>query len=521
MQNYPNVVLFADITGVEWFSRGYGAYRIASEIREHGYTVLTVDFSTFLDWDTFTKIIDQSVGPETLLVGFSSTWFPFRNGFGKEYPNPRQSVGVQSKILDPATDLGEYDGMAYKISQGHLSKYVDYIKKTNAKTKVVLGGAKAFEYVQETSLDNLFIGYGENTIIEYLNSISRKGTQHRLFNKIIDYDVKAQLGKFDFNKSITSYVDTDCVHPDELGTIEFSRGCIFNCSFCSYPHRNQDTRNYVKYKETIYKELLDNYIQWGLHKYVITDDTFNDYTEKLQLIKEVIDILPFKPKFWAYVRLDIVARHPEQAQLLKDIGVKEIFYGLDAWHDDTARRIKKGGSRSKKIDGIKIAKECWGNDVYIMAGIVIGLPLDTVASLQEAIEWYKDEGHKYIDMLAFTSLALRSGNTLSKYLFASDIEQNFEEYNYSFPDPINEPLEWVRNDSGDIYTKAQADQLMNESFQAVAPYWNQNMPWDKRLPGLTEMFVQSGLSKKEMIYNYVITKYFPTLLTILETKVWK
>ena len=51
-----NVILFTDTPNPENFTRGYGAYRIASEIRKHGYTVLTVDFASALDEETFAEI---------------------------------------------------------------------------------------------------------------------------------------------------------------------------------------------------------------------------------------------------------------------------------------------------------------------------------------------------------------------------------------------------------------------------------------------------------------------------------
>jgi radical SAM superfamily enzyme YgiQ (UPF0313 family) len=71
--------------------------------------------------------------------------------------------------------------------------------------------------------------------------------------------------------------------------------------------------------------------------------------EKLELINEVIKELPFKPIFsWAYARVDLIGQHPKQAQLLKDIGIKELYYGLETWNDITAKAIRKGGKKSRK-----------------------------------------------------------------------------------------------------------------------------------------------------------------------------
>lgn len=512
-----NVITFTDTPSTDWFSRGYGSYRLASEIRQHGYTALTVDFSSSLDWDTFTKIIDCTVTADTLMVGFSVTWFPYRH---KKIKNPRyvvgpKSLGISSEIdFDPTKHSWYYDSLSYNVSQGQLDHYIDYIKYRNPKCKVVVGGAKSNEYVFEPKLDNVFIGYSENMIIDYLNSLSKRDPT-RLFNKIIDYDIKAQNGEFNFNASRTEYVATDCIRSNEILTIEFSRGCIFNCAFCSYPHRNQDTREYVKYKDVIRQELMDNWTKYKAYRYIITDDTFNDYTEKLMLIKEVIKSLPFQPEFWAYARLDLISRNPEQAQLLKDIGVKEVYYGLEAWSNQTAKDIKKGGSLAKKIEGMRIAKECWGNDVYIVSSIIIGLPNDTVASIDASAKWYAEEGHKYIDLFAYVSLTMYHPDDTWKYKFHSDIEDNLEKYKYSFKDPINKPLEWTRADSGDITSKEQADNLMVEYNKIVSPYWRESTCWNWKQV-FDYNLDRAHISATTLYYDHVTKYYWPALLGQLE-----
>lgn len=508
--------MFTDAPSADWFSRGYGAYRLASEVRKNGFTAVTADFSSTMSWEMFKAIIDKSVLDDTLIVGFSTTWFPYRH---KNLPNPRYVVGFKSLKTDPSIDYvpEEHqwykDSLAYGFSGDDIEKYVEYIKQVNPKVKVVVGGAKAYEYVFESSLDNVFVGYSENQFIDYLKSLAKVGPR-RIFNKIIDYDPKAQVGDFDFNNSKTEYVDTDCLFPQEVLTMEFSRGCIFNCTFCSYPHKNQDTRNFVKYQEVIRAELMDNWTKWGVYKYVITDDTFNDYTEKLVLINEVIQSLPFKPQFWAYIRQDLVSRNPEQAQLIKDIGVKETYYGLETWCDNTGKAIRKGGNRDKKIDGMRICKDVWGDSVYSVSGIVIGLPLDTVESITDSVKWYQEEGYKYIDLFGYGSLTLRDFGDAQPYIFMSDIEKDMTKWGYKMVDPDNAPLEWVRNDAGDITSKTQADKLMDDSNAACSSYWNQKRVWNWR-DIFTSLDMNTDRAITDLVYDFTTTHYFPRLLKTL------
>lgn len=503
-----NVVLFTDTPNPGNFTRGYGAYRIASEIRKHGFTALTVDYASALNEETFKDIIAKSVSSDTIFVGFSTTWFPYRS---KDVKNDRFVIGERGLETNPRTDFDPTnhswyrESLSYRIGQGELSVFTNIIKEYNPKCKIIIGGAKANEYIYEQDADNIFIGYSENQIIDYLK-------RKRIFNKIVNYDIKAQSGEFNFNSSTTAYVDTDCLLSEEILTFEFSRGCIFNCTFCSFAHRGQDTRNFVKYQETIRNELIENYNRWGIYKYIITDDTFNDYTEKLILINEVIQSLPFKPVFtWAYCRLDLISRNPEQAQLMKDIGIKEVYYGLESWSDAASKAIRKGGSRSKKIEGMKIAKECWGNDVCITAGIVIGLPDDTVHDMEESVEWYINEGHRYLDSLKYVSLMLRSYNETLNYQFLSDIEKDPAAWGYSFTDPNNE-FYWIKNNRGDITSLDQADQLMVEYNKRVKPYYNKNQgQWMDIYKYDAEYKTKSPA---ELFYNHT-QMYFPRLINVI------
>ena len=494
-----NVLLFTDAPNPENFTRGYGAYRIAHEIRQLGYSVLTIDFSSAMDDIIFNKIIDLAVGEETIFVGFSTTWFPLAGNILK---NNKFKVGEKSLSKhDSLHNDWFYNSVAYRISRGELGYFTKIIKSKNPKIKVVVGGAKASDYVTDQSIDNVFIGYSENQVIDYIKSITGLGPK-RIFNKVINYDTNANNGEFNFNNSFTDYVETDCINSHERLTIEFSRGCIFNCAFCSFPHRNQNTKNYTKYKEVLTHEFMNNWNKWGITKYVITDDTFNDYTEKLKAIHEVILSLPFKPVFYfAFIRMDLMTE--EQAILLKAIGLKTAFYGLDAWEATTAKSI--GKNSPKKIKGLQNAKQVWGNDVYISAYIIIGLPHDTIEGIHESAEWYITEGHKLIDNLKYVSHAINPPSSASQYQFLSRIEEDPAAWGYTFP-KADDLTYWERN-NGTILSKTIADSLMLIANEKVTPFNNAKIiDWN-------DMY--DGKDPTEMYYKLTHEDYFPKLLNVL------
>lgn len=523
-----DVIFFTDTPSSEWLSRGYGAYRLASDLRKKGFTVLTVDFCSSLTFEKYKEIIDLCVGSNTLMVGYSTTWFPYRS---LNKLNPRYSVGFKSIKRSPSTDFIEsehpwyFESLSHCFSQVDINPWVDYVRAKNPKTKICIGGAKSHEYYYEKNVDNVFLGFAESMLMDYMLSISGKGPK-RIFNKIVDYDIKAYGFKEEFTRTQTEYADTDCWVPGELGTFEFARGCIFNCTFCSYPHKGQQTKDYIKDPEVIRQELMDNYHKWGVSRYMIMDDTFNDSVEKLRIIRDVIKTLDFKPKFWAYCRMDLFRAHPEMIPLMKEIGVTEVYYGMETWNDKTAKVIRKGGSLEHKLECFRMAKEMWGDDIYVTVGLVVGLPHDNEEDFKAAAEWFKNGGNKVVHWLNFQALTLNPPLKELGYRFMSDIEKDPSAYNYSFPDLDNDAMEWVRDDEGTIKCKQQANRIMDELTAELMPYqtMRKQMWWQSAFAQLDPRFdfeyllgttqeewndIFRNFKPSDLYYKWVTTFYWP------------
>lgn len=507
-----NVVLFNDSEVKFGFTRSSGAYCIASVLEEQGYETLVVNYSMAIDWNKFKTIIDLSVDENTLIVGFSVNWFDSQVDIFPEYAEWEKkslSINFQKKNLQPFTD---------------------YIKSINSKTKIIIGGFNSHRYINEAAVDNVFIGYSESQILDYANSISNTGPR-RIFNKIINYDTKAK--NYNFNSSSIKYSAYDLIHPEELLFIEFARGCIFKCAFCTFPLIGSKTVDYLKYQEVVYNELLTNYEKWGTTNYFIVDDTFNDSVEKLKAISEVIDRLPFKPTFGSYIRIDLFASHPEMANLLKNIGLKFALYGLETWNTDTAKIIKKGGSRERKIKALKIAKDCWGSDIAINANLIVGLPNDTTESFDEFITWYKEEGFNYIDHVVVNSLHLSPNDDKNPYtIYLSDIDVNKEEYGYSFEndEKIDERIDhlggrWEKTDkdTGNIRSRDQASKLARSYYSKIEEIQKQTfsptrLTSPKLLNKLREKFKVDSFLPERIIYKIFESDYYPRLIQMLEDR---
>jgi radical SAM superfamily enzyme YgiQ (UPF0313 family) len=212
---------------------------------------------------------------------------------------------------------------------------------------------------------------------------------------------------------------------------------------------------------------MENYERWGTTKYFIVDDTFNDSTEKMQMFADISQSLPFELKFWAYLRADIIAAHPEQIQLLKDAGLQETYFGIETFNPKTAKFIGKGMASDRIVDTMYKCKEVWGPRSYIAAGIIVGLPYETQATIQTAVDFFKRKDCP-IDLANTFPLSIVGNHDMVKYMYMSEIDRNYSKYGYYFPNPDVNYFNWRKDDDTDINSYTQAEEL-SQAFNSTLP----------------------------------------------------
>ena len=461
-------IIFTECTSQNWLGRGYGVHRLANELRKYGFKILVVDFAFAVDFDIYKRILDKAIGDETYFVGFSTSIFPYRmqdvEGQKKasllQHSYARESA---EQFLKLENEPWYCAGLPMQFANGLTEPWFEYIKKCNRKTKIIFGGSKTWEYFETPGIDHFFIGMAETMFVDYMLSVSGKGPK-RIFNTIIDYDIKAQGNKalFDFKSSTTKYEPEDFIMPYEALGLEVGRGCRFSCSFCTWPLIGQKNINeYLKTPEILRAELIENWEKWGVWKYYVTDDTFNDSTEKLEAFYSVVKSLPFKPVFWGFFRLDLLRAHPEQIPLVRDCGFKDIIVGLETFHPTAGKNIKKGGKADNLKQALIDCKNEWGDDVMISSQFITGLPGEDSSSIRYSTEWFlRDDAP--INAIGLVPLRLYAPDRWEKYRVTSEFERNYKKYGYSFPDPVNRPWYWEKDDGTDIRNYDEAKSIANE-----------------------------------------------------------
>ena len=441
-----DVLIFTGVSFLE-FARPAGAYRVATELRNNGYTVQVVDTFPFLADTGFASVqhlIARFVGPSTLWVGFSSTFFLRRDA-------------LRVVKNDSKSDLDSKGVLLGKEQSSLLRKQIKDLSPT---ARIVVGGAKAFQRGFTEFADAYIEGYADTSAIKFTDYLRGRNPffQYELGSDgamIVGNDAKAS--GFDFVHSKIEWHPSDHVAPNEALSIEVSRGCIFNCSFCSYPLNGKKKIDYLKDPAVLREELVENYEKYGTTNYIYSDDTHNDSVEKLEsLWNHVYSRLPFKIGFVTYLRLDLLAAKPTMVELLRESGLIGCFFGIESLHYESARSIGKGLRPERALEMLHHVRQVWGKEVTTSGGFIVGLPHESELTARAWLDQVIDPGFPLDTSHIYPLILSAPAHTATKS-WKSDFESNPHQAGYSFG-----RQGWVNNTG---LTSVRSKEIVTEYFR--------------------------------------------------------
>jgi len=419
-----------------WTSKTAGPFRIATALRQAGFSVQCVDVTAFVgDRAGLRSVIDRVVDLDTLWVGISGTFLG--NVFGVAWTG----------LIDVEQE-----------SDQNLDKFVTYIKKINPNIKLIHGGSRKHNLKKYGFVN--FEGYVDKEIVEYTQWLN--GTNKSInLNFYSDYISKKEFEHF--TTSTIIYEDNDIIFKNEALPIEISRGCIFKCKFCSFPLNGKQKGEGTKDTTVLRNEFLRNYEKFGTTNYIFVDDTYNDSVDKIKLLyDEVFSQLPFEISFTAYLRLDLIMRFPETIDILKDSGLKSAVFGIETINHKSASSIGKGKNPEEQIEFIRKLKNDKWKDIIVSSGFILGLPYDTEETLNQFKEWIVSNDNP-LDYWDVGTLSISSPEFSSKYNY-SDIDINYKDYGYNVF-VKDKRVRWENNNTGVGFDFCQdlAVEIMNKS----------------------------------------------------------
>jgi radical SAM superfamily enzyme YgiQ (UPF0313 family) len=393
------------------FQRAISAYQLSHQCRTQGFTSQVVDFINDFTEEELLEVVKKFIGPDSLCLGLSTSFF---NDF---------KIMVDNKSVLPL------------YVPEHIVNVCVKIKKMYPKLRICLGGAKSYQGVNLDWVDDIFQGYSEDQFINYCNLLANDKSDHfikKISNKHI-YNVENK--KFDITSLDHRFLKHDCILSNEVLPIEISRGCIFKCKFCAFPLNGKKKLDYIRDFDRIKDELIYNYENYNTTKYFFNDDTLNDSVYKIENLHRIIKSLPFKIEFSAWMRLDLLYKNQETIDLLKDMGLRTTFFGIESFNTKALKTIGKNMSPTKTKDFLEdLYYNKWKKDVSIFLGMIVGLPHESIDNIHDSVKWLSERPFSFhFEPLRLTD----SGGNFYK----SEFEKNYLKYGYE----LNSDLEWANN----------------------------------------------------------------------------
>lgn len=258
-----------------------------------------------------------------------------------------------------------------------------------------------------------------------------------------------------------------------------SRGCPYNCIFCSIKQimgnvwRGRSPKNVVD-------ELIaakENYSAVNFH---VLDDNFTFDVERAKKICEMLIAENIKMKWDCPNGIRADRLDDELMSLMAESGCQRIAFGIESGSPEVFKNIGKGETLEKIEEGVKFANK---HKIWVQGFFIIGLPGSTFERELESIN------------------------------FAKKIGLNSAAFGMAIPYPGTRLMEWVKNNANtlkdfkDYYIKGLETQPYFETKEfpkeeMIKAFTLGNLQFGSYFLGLSENKIIGGLKLVKIILKY-------------------
>ncbi len=253
------------------------------------------------------------------------------------------------------------------VQRNRMTQILTELKRRNLFT--VVGGP--WVTVQEDYFGDLadvvFVGEAEETWPRFLTEWRDHRHSRRYEPKVATDMTAVPIPRFDLLK-LEHYL---------LGSVQFSRGCPFQCEFCDIIV-TFGRRPRFKTSDQVIAE-LDALRKQGMRTVFIVDDNFVGNKKQVKLLlKDIIawqKLHEFPMNFFTEASIDL-ADDSELMELMVAANIDDVFIGIESPNEESLRETKKfqnlrkGGTLVEKVHRIqKAGMEVW-------CGMIVGFDHD-------------------------------------------------------------------------------------------------------------------------------------------------
>lgn len=358
MTNKLHALIFN--THTMWLRRPGGGHRIATFMREQDWDVEVLDWATDFTLEELQEFSRSRVTSNTKIIGFScffSYWDEkmesFIKWFKETYPGVTIVYGSQAR---PKMDSNHFDYYIFGFGEYAMLAIMKVAAGKEPKSTI--------------RLDINWLAKGKKVI-----------------------DAIHSYPAFPMKSLMIKYEDRDYIKSWEWLTVEYARGCKFECAYCNFPVLGVKG-DYTRDADDYVEQLTDAYDRFGVTNYFVADETFNDTTEKMIKFADATERLPFNPWQTGFLRADLLVSRPGDKEHALRMGLLGHYYGIETFNHSSGKAVGKGMNPDKLKSGLLDIKKYFEsngtNKFRAVTAFVLGLPHETEESITNTLGWLVD-----------------------------------------------------------------------------------------------------------------------------------
>jgi radical SAM superfamily enzyme YgiQ (UPF0313 family) len=302
----------------------------------------------------------------------------------------------EEKIRDYSPDV--IGITVYTTTFSIVLETVKAIKKTFPESLVVCGGPHSSimpdECLASPYIDVAVIGEGEEVFEELLECLRNKDNINKVSNivyksngRIVKTGYAPKRINLDFIPiPARDLIDMNIYRPAK-GTYKrlpatnmiTSRGCPYNCNFCSKLIFGSKYR--VQSPEKTVDEIESLIRDYGILEVIFSDDVFTVNKRRMEAFCDLLIQKQLDFTWSCSTRVNLV--NPELLKNMKRSGCISIGFGIEAGDPAILKKIDKGFSLDKAKEAIKWTKDA---GIETRAFYILGFPGETRDTLRKTID---------------------------------------------------------------------------------------------------------------------------------------
>jgi len=164
-----------------------------------------------------------------------------------------------------------------------------------------------------------------------------------------------------------------------------SRGCPFNCYFCS-SSRFGGLKWRARSPKSIVHEIEYLYNKFDYRAFEMLDDNFTLNPKRVFEFSDEVIRRKLKIIWWCFSRADTIVKNEDMVKKMAEAGLYRVFLGLESGSENVLNDYNKNISLNEQKEAIKILKK-YG--VLVHGSFIIGDVDETEKMIMNTVNWAK------------------------------------------------------------------------------------------------------------------------------------